>query len=327
MSKWLYFNRRKEPCTDIPIVEVAFSALNDDRLFDAAADLVCEIISWSCTAGRTFLISTVCHRLLGLTLFIEKCVQAEDYEKMMRLSVIFVEAIEGYFNFITDDLTCMESFLRILLIFTRLDDLSIVSQTIPGWLSAMTDLPEKYWHSACITEIIGNLISFIVKHLAFPSNELIETAVKKDEFRDFRHDIGEVLKNCCAIIGSSKALSVPLHMLMDTIQKGSKWQEIEAAIFAFRTMAAEIDCKEEAVMGKIVQLLLSLPENIFQISRVRYSSVLALGAFCEWLKLHPVFIAPSVQVIFKSMAFPDTLAASILALKHISQTCSKVGCF
>jgi transportin-3 len=64
------------------------------------------------------------------------------------------------------------------------------------------------------------------------------TASDKDEFRDFRHDMGDCLKDSVTVIGEKDALIIPLTILANTLQTGDhqRWQDFEAPLFCIRSM-------------------------------------------------------------------------------------------
>lgn len=287
-------------------------------------------------ANRTFLIPVICEKLLTLVPLIQKIVIENDFDRISKLCMIFVEAIESYTVLIIDEYDNFDKLINILVLFTDCKDLAIVSQTLPAWNTLFNEINTK--HGKKISkDIFLNFLKIVVLHLKFPINEGDQTAMKKDEFREFRHDIGDCLKNACYLLGSTKAISVPCELLKSNIHKYLNiqqidqanqvvlWQEIEASIFAFRTMASEIDPNESEKMNEVISILLNLPPQVITVPRVRYSTILAIGAFAEWLKFHPQFIMPSFAVVMDGLGYSESFAAAVLSFKHICQSCSKVS--
>jgi transportin-3 len=114
----------------------------------------------------------------------------------------------------------------------------------------------------------------MIKHIHYPTDMNSWTLAEKDEFREFRHDMGDVLKDCVRILGEDEALSLALDLLSPFINNdGSlpqniQWQTIEAPLFSLRAMGSEISKKESTWMPKIMQLIPSLPAH----PKVRYSN-------------------------------------------------------
>ncbi len=45
------------------------------------------------------------------------------------------------------------------------------------------------------------------------------TGQERDEFRDFRHIIGDVLKDCAFVLGEQETLYIPFQLLTELVQK------------------------------------------------------------------------------------------------------------
>jgi transportin-3 len=100
------------------------------------------------------------------------------------------------------------------------------------------------------------------------------------------------------------------------------WQEIEAPLFAMRSMGAEVDPTDNAAVPKIMDLIPSLPLH----PRVRYAALLIISRYTEWINVHPEYI--SVQLQYISAGFDDSdtevCAAAGQALKYLCQDCKQV---
>jgi len=55
----------------------------------------------------------------------------------------------------------------------------------------------------------SRLMGIIIEHLKYPDeSSQTWTAEQKDDFKDFRHVVGDTLKDCCAVLGGQKALQL-----------------------------------------------------------------------------------------------------------------------
>jgi transportin-3 len=103
----------------------------------------------------------------------------------------------------------------------------------------------------------------------------------------------------------------------------ASWQEIEAPLFAMRSMGAEIDPEDNSAVPKIMQLIPSLPNH----PRVRYAALLIISRYSEWINAHPEYIQLKLQYISAGFedSDPEVCAAAGQALKYICQDCKSVS--
>ena len=101
------------------------------------------------------------------------------------------------------------------------------------------------------------------------------------------------------------------------------WQEIEAPLFSLRSVGAEVDTSDEAVIPKIMDLLPTLPDH----SRVRYAAILVISRYSEWTNRHPDYIQYQLQFISSGFESGDSevLAAAAQAMKYLCQDCKRVS--
>ena len=99
-------------------------------------------------------------------------------------------------------------------------------------------------------DVFINLTNGLITHLHYPET-VFENKEDEDKFKDFRYNIGDVLKSCAAVLGSTVALQQPYNLINQYLQKedpNTVWQPLEAALFAVRTMAHEISHTENVVL-------------------------------------------------------------------------------
>jgi transportin-3 len=243
-----------------------------------------------------------------------------DVEK--NLCRIFTHAAEAYCERLFQDLQSFGSIVEGVLLCCNLNDLDLVPMTFSFWRSLTIQIVEWKVESER-KQLIGQylpcfkrLMSTMMKHLTYPDdlNEL--TAAQKDDFRSFRHVIGDVLKDSCMVIGETEALALPFIILKDA-NANSKWQDVESALFCVRALGSEVSNEENQVLPHIMSILPQLPKH----SKVLYTIVLVLGRYSDWTKNHPSFIPMQLQFISAGFQDDEVCAASALALKYICESC------
>src|SRR5690606_21312820 len=117
----------------------------------------------------------------------------------------------------------------------------------------------------------------------------------EENFREFRHQIGDVLKDCCEVLGPEECLGKAFQQVQAWVTRYSAsgahtpsvqitdWQDLEAALFAMRAMGRMVPPDEEKVVPPIMSLLIQLREH----EKVRCAATLVRGRFTRWSARHP----------------------------------------
>jgi transportin-3 len=169
-----------------------------------------------------------------------------------------------------------------------------------------------------------SLVKIIIKQLQYPTDQDNMTIQEIDEFRDFRYDIGDVLKDCVRVIGEEAALSIPYSLLRDAFQKNFQcsWQEIEALLFSLRTMCSEVSNDESKFIPGIMEVLQKLPTH----PKITYAAILVIGRYSIWTNYHPELL--SYQLDFVSKGFQEkenlTKVAAAHAFRDLAKNCKAV---
>lgn len=178
----------------------------------------------------------------------------EDPEKVDGLTRLYVECGESWSALIARNPQHFKPLVEILLNCCKYeDDLDIVKYTFQFWylLKQLVVLPKFQEARQVFGDCYLQLISIIIKHLTYPitsndDNLFNGDKEQEDKFKEFRYEMGDVLKDCCAVVGASKALQIPFTQIQ-TILSNSQghWQYLEAPLFSMRTMAKEVPTKEK----------------------------------------------------------------------------------
>jgi transportin-3 len=165
------------------------------------------------------------------------------------------------------------------------------------------------------------LVDVMIGHLRYPDDMDSMTAEQRDEFRDFRHQMGDTLKDCCNILTPQRCLLKPMNLLTGLLNNSeASWQHIEAPIFSLRVMGSEVPADENEVMPHIMKFLAQLPEH----PKIRYATILVISRYSFWTAAHPEFVTDQLNFISTGFQNQEVAAASALALKHLCKDCKQV---
>ncbi|EJD06967.1 uncharacterized protein FOMMEDRAFT_152306 [Fomitiporia mediterranea MF3/22] len=166
-------------------------------------------------------------------------------------------------------------------------DLDIVPITFQFWMRHALSIGKRPSVSPLFLDAYRSLMRVMIRHLYFPEDPSKMAPQEADDFRSFRHVMGDTLKDCCFALEEACA------------GRPVSWQEIEAPLFSLRSMGAEIDPSDDRVILKITDLMPSLADY----PRVRYAAIMVISRYAEWTSRHPSYIPFQLQ--FVSSGFQD----------------------
>ncbi|KAA1115189.1 Nuclear import receptor [Puccinia graminis f. sp. tritici] len=306
------------------ILGCAFSALEDDSLFEAAVDFIVDLIHETQEIEESM---PVIQLLLSFLIALQpKLTQdRDDPDKMRGYCRIYVEAGEWYTPLI---LRHPETFLPIVLAIRSCcdyDDLEVVGITFNFWYRLSKGLHRKREDANAkpLLEVYSSLVETIIRHLHYPDDPSSQVGQEADDFRRFRHDIGDTLKDCCYVLGASVCLKRSYDIIVQALSSSSnvKWQDIEAPLFSMRTMGAEVDLKEDGILPMIMDIIPRLPAH----PKIRYATILVLCRYTEWTNFHPDGIPFQLQYISSGFEDPaqEVRLAAAQAMKFLCRDCSQ----
>lgn len=289
-----------------PLLPFAFEALASEELFDAAVDVLCEIIHETQELDDNMkIIEMIVPRLITLKPMI--LASKDDPEKVKGLAKIFSEAGEVYRMLI---LQHPESFFPIVEAIgecAAYPDLDIVPVTFQFWMRLAGSIGKRPSVSPLFADAYRSLMVAMMKHLQYPEDPEKMPPQEAEDFRSFRHVIGDTLKDCCVVLGTESCLASVLETLAAAVAAGQAgesipWQNIEAPLFSLRSMGAELDPTDDRVIPKIMDLMPSLPNH----PRIRYSAILVISRYAPWTSRHPSYIPFQLQFVSSGFEEADS---------------------
>lgn len=185
---------------------------------------------------------------------------------------------------------------------------------------------------------IGIWLSTYVAHLTeqmkHPHTKQEWTSQKYDDFRSFRHIIGDVLKDCSDILGIDHILKfisdkIENH-LMAYIDKNS-WTHFEGYLSTLRMLSSCVSDQESVYIPRIMNHLstiYTIQQNIDQ--HLTYSCILFISSYASWTRYHLDTLERQVELIQKSSSSSKSIfSGAMLSLrnlcKYATQSMTKYG--
>lgn len=340
LNSWIKECPIEQILTVTSLTNLIFDSLTNDETFDKSIECLCTIMRETKDIENYELIDALYQKILELHNYMLQTNKFnDDLEIFTGLTRLYVEAGESWHVLIARNPQHFKPLVEILLsCCSNEDDLDVVKYTFYFWylLKQLITLPKFQDSKAQFQDIYAKLIKIIIKNLTYPitnnDNDLFNgDKEQEDKFKEFRYEMGDVLKDCCAVVGASKSLSIPFEQIQSFINTSSQnkltWQYLEAPLFSMRAMAKEVSLKEKQMLPLIMNFLIRLPEH----PKIRYAATLVLGRYTEWTSKNPHFLEPQLDYIIKGFEIAngvddaghkDIVIAASHALMYFCQDCS-----
>ncbi|KAI7974254.1 hypothetical protein EIK77_006189 [Talaromyces pinophilus] len=280
-------------------------------------------------------------RIVALRPKLQELAEAEDVEAFKGLTRLFAEAGEAWVVLVARMPREFRGLVESVLECCVLDkEREAVSFTFNFWFELKQYLVlDRYAEAkAAYADIFSRLVDIMIKHLEFPTPEEGDSAdlfdgdrAQEERFRAFRHSMGDVLKDCCAVIGVTECLMKAYQQIQQWVSKYASqathanvphWQELEAPLFSMRAMGRMVNPEESTVLQQVIPLIVQIPDH----EKVRFSAIMALGRYTEWTANHPETLEAQLNYVISGFqhASQEVMGAAALAFKYLGSDCNKL---
>ncbi|EEH41790.2 karyopherin [Paracoccidioides lutzii Pb01] len=323
------------------LLDIIIKALSNDRSFEAAVDTICTIYRDTLEVDDAMsIIQTLYPRIIALRPKIREAAETGDYEMLRGLTRLFAEAGEAWVVLIARLPTQFRSLVEAVLECCIVDkERDVISITFVFWYELKQYLTiERYLPARTeLADLFSKLVDIMIKHLEYPSpdnehSDLFDGDREQEEiFREFRHSMGDVLKDCCAVIGVTECLGKSYSLIQNWVAKYASqathahvphWQELEAPLFSMRAMGRMVEPEESSVLPQIIPLIVQIPDQ----EKVRFQAIMALGRYTEWTAQHPETLEAQLNYVISGFQHKsqEVVQASALAFKFLGTDCQKL---
>jgi transportin-3 len=314
----------------LPLFSTSFDSLAKEQVFDVAVDVICDIINETQEVDdNREAIELIVGRILPFKSDLQQAISDGDDDKVRGLCRIFAQAGETYHRLMIQHRDAFFPLVEAIFECVRYTDLDIVQITFRFWYVLATDIGRTRGADPTIVATYGpvfeQVLEAIVKHLRFPADMEAWSGQERDDFKSFRHYMGDTLKDCCHVLGSQKCLARSLTMIQDCLSGHIggqvQWQDVEAPLFSMRAMGAEADPHDNEVLPRIIDVIPQLPGHV----RLNYAALLVISRYTEWVKYHPDRIPMILSYISAGFSAGDAevAAAAAQALTYLCQDCDR----
>lgn len=284
------------------------------------------------------LIQTIYPRILSLKPKIAEFAESEESEYFKGITRIFAEAGEAWVVMIARLPNEFRGLVEAILECCARDrNRDSIALTFLFWyefkqmitLDKYTEARNQY------VDVFAKLVDIMIKHLEYPTpNTADETDLfdgdreQEEKFREFRHQMGDVLKDCCDVITVTECLGKAFNLIQRWISIwGSQssttrvphWQELEAPLFSMRAMGRNVSAEENVILRQVIPLIVQIPDH----EKLRFQAIMALGRYTDWTAQHPEFLQTQLNFVIAGFQHEskDVVRAAALAFRFFGTDC------
>lgn len=341
ITSWL----REVPVTDVvnsPLLDIVFNAVEGDAAFQEAAECLSTMIRETREVDENIeTVQKLLPRVVALRPKIQKVVEEEDVEAYKSLTRVLSDAGTAWVVAIARETAAFRPLVDAILECAASDkERDVIEYTFDFWyeLKQLVVLERFIEARMELVDVYSKLVDILLKHLQYPQSEdgrdvhprdLFEgDLVAEEKFREFRHAMGDTLKDSCEVMGVTECLTKVLDAIQIWTQKYASlasatsvphWQELEAPLFSMRAMGRMVGKDENIVLPQLMPLLVQIPAH----EKLRFATIMVIGRYTEWTAAHPQFLENQFNYIVSSFQTDskEVIRAAAMAIKFFCTDC------
>lgn len=271
------------------------------------------------------------------------------------LYMLFIQIGEAHTRLLLDSLIDAPAYTAVIL---KLLQIIMRCSSTPGHYGHdeyISDQPFNFWitfqddimgsdegriqtYLTLFKDIYDSLINCFLLKVQYPPEAIYLhewDAEEREKFRCYRQDIGDTFMYCFNILRSSmlKVLFEHFNKAVGAVFAACKAADrsaleeaaryLEAVLYAFSSIAENIDVNESAVLPQLFASLHSIPFESIAMARLLETIMALFSAFSEWICCNLNYLQYVISVIATSLKSSSTLVvvAATMALKVITPEC------
>ncbi|KAF4469623.1 hypothetical protein FALBO_3490 [Fusarium albosuccineum] len=338
ITSWL----REVPVENVvksPLMEIIFNGVASDQCSQEASECLCTMLRETSDVDESqAVIEILFPRIISLQPSVVKAAEEEDTEALKALTKVFATAAESWVVGIARQPQHFRALVEAVLeCASRDSERDVIEHTFNFWLELKLYLVLDIYIQGRLefVDVYSKLVDILLKDLEYPSPEsgnesdLFDGDREQEEkFREFRHHMGDTLKDCCEVMGVTDCLTKVLHAIQVWMSKYASqvtdtsvphWQELEAPLFAMRALGRMVDKDENIVLPQLMPLLVQIPSH----EKLRFATIMVLGRYTEWTAAHPDYLEAQFNYIVNSFQSDskEIIRGAALSIKYFCTDC------
>ncbi|XP_010888392.2 importin-13-like isoform X1 [Esox lucius] len=317
------------------LLQDCFAALSDPELFNTAVEtIVCAISQPDCQRYTDALVNLM-PLVLGLHDQLKAAARDGDMETSHGICRIAVALGETHSRTLLEQVQHWQGYLSLvnmILFCTSIPGHYPVSETTSSltltfWYTLQDDIlsfeeDRRTVYLQVYRPVYLQLVDILLEKSHFPSEQdyISWSSDDKELFRIYRVDISDTLMYVYEILGAELLSNLydRLGQLLMATEGPAAWQDIEALLFGFQSIAETIDVNYSDVIPGLIGLIPRISiSNIQLADTVMYT----IGSLAEWLADHPLMLGCVVPMVLQGLVKAELSVSSVSTLKRICREC------
>ncbi|XP_033994079.1 importin-13-like [Trematomus bernacchii] len=317
------------------LVQDCFTALSNPELFDTAVETIVTAISQPDSQRYTDALVTLMPLVLGLHDQLKTAARDGDMETSHGICRIAVAMGETHSRVLLEQVEHWQEYLALvnmILFCTGIPGYYPVSETTSSltltfWYTLQDDIlsfdeEKQAVYLQVYRPVYFQLVDVLLHKSHYPSQEEYASwsSDDKEQFRIYRVDISDTLMYVYEMLGAELLSNLYDRLgrqLMDP-QLSAVWQDTEALLFGFQSIAETIDVNYSDVIPGLIGLIPRINiSNVMLADTVMYT----IGSLAEWLADHPVMLGGILPMVLQGLVKPELSVSSVSTLKRICREC------
>lgn len=312
LKSWIRYSRLDSSVlTRNPLIQALLpSFLPQEHLFNVSIDVAGELVDrYHDLQHDVPFIAWILPQILGLRTHFHDAMKEQDVDKALDLSRLFTETADCLIGL----LLCVEEMRQCAILDLLLDcmdyaETEIVEFIIPFWIEFLgalhpTDSQVKQTLITKYNSILLRLTNLCMINLQFQEEFPRLPFDKQQDFKQYRHDLGDIMRDCSTLAGVNSVLEHCMKGLdvfsLPVAQR--KWQVIESRLFCIRSIARHVEDSPEALANPLLPFVFDQFDKIADHPAIRYTACLTISRYAAWLCQRPSTLTPQVQFLTQSI--------------------------
>ncbi|XP_034743970.1 importin-13-like isoform X1 [Etheostoma cragini] len=317
------------------LVQDCFTALSNAELFDTAVETIVNAISQPDSQRYIEALVNLMPLVLGLHDQLKTAAQDGDMETLHGICRIAVAMGETHSRVLLEQVEHWQEYLALvnmILFCTGIPGHYPVSETTSSltltfWYTLQDDIlsfeeEKQAVYLQVYRPVYFQLVDVLLHKSHYPSQEEYASwsSDDKEQFRIYRVDISDTLMYVYEMLGAELLSNLYDRLgrqLMDP-QQSAVWQDTEALLFGFQSIAETIDVNYSDVIPGLIGLIPRINiSNVVLADTVMYT----IGSLAEWLADHPVMLGGILPMVLQGLVKAELSVSSVSTLKRICREC------
>ncbi|XP_077580589.1 importin-13-like isoform X2 [Stigmatopora nigra] len=333
LSSWLGLDVPLEEMRDL--VQDCFTTLSHPELFDTAVETIVNVFTQPDCQRYSNTLFSLMPLVLGLHHQLKTAVQDGDMETSHGICRIAVSLGETHCRVLLEQVDHWQEYLALvnmILFCTGIPGQYPISETsssltLTFWYTLQDDImsfgeEKQAIYQQVYRPIYFQLVDVLLHKSHYPSQEEYNSwsSDDKEQFRIYRVDISDTLMYVYEMLGAELLSNLYDRLgtqLMDP-RHLAEWQDTEALLFGFQSIAETIDVNYSDVIPGLIGLIPRINiSNVMLADTVMYT----IGSLAEWLSDHPVMLGGMLPMVLRGLARAELSVSSVSTLKRICREC------